>query len=123
MILRPPISTRADTLCPYTTLFRSPRLGARRSGANRAVRVDKLAALRQARGDLRRGLAVVEAMGVEQAAQAPVLLGGHAEATGLAERSEEHTSELQSLMRISYAVFCLKKKKKKTNLRHYITIP
>src|SRR3546814_11538997 len=87
MILRPPISTRADTLCPYTTLFRSPRRGARRSGANRAVRVDKLAALRQARGDLRRGLAVVEAMGVEQAAQAPVLLGGHAEATGLAEVS------------------------------------
>src|SRR3546814_14601470 len=87
MILRPPISTRADTLCPYTTLFRSPRLGARPSGANRAVRVDKLAALRQARGDPRRGLAVVEAMGVEQAAQAPVFLGGHAEATGLVEVS------------------------------------
>src|SRR3546814_1274456 len=91
MIRRPPRSTRTDTLCPYTTLFRSrghrtaaplrgggrshsdrqqvhrrPRVGVRSDGARRAVRGD---------------------------------------------RSEEHTSELQSLMRISYAVFCLKKKK------------
>src|SRR3546814_9025146 len=77
MILRPPRSTRTDTLFPYTTLFRS-----RRAGALRHV--------------------------VEKAAQAHHVIRRHR--PGL--RSEEHTSELQSLMRISYAVFCLKKKTK-----------
>src|SRR3546814_6769442 len=82
MIRRPPRSTRTDTLCPYTTLFRSP--GHRRRLADRgAVRLDpgdRCAAARRAHHE--RCL-----------------------------RSEEHTSELQSLMRISYAVFCLKKNK------------
>src|SRR3546814_1520194 len=81
MIRRPPRSTRTDTLVPYTTLFRSP---GRRLG--RGDRVPEC-------GDLAGG---GESEPVEGRA---------------AGRSEEHTSELQSLMRISYAVFCLKKKK------------
>src|SRR3546814_5626055 len=85
MIRRPPRSTRTDTLFPYTTLFRS--------FAGGAVGVDVLV------------------IGIERlVGSGRQRLGG-----GTVERSEEHTSELQSLMRISYAVFCLKKKKKFTN--------
>src|SRR3546814_2169445 len=87
MIRRPPRSTRTDTLFPYTTLFRSPRAGQpHRPGGDQRVR----------HGENRQRLS-----------------NRHAHtALGLAAvgRSEEHTSELQSLMRISYAVFCLKKK-------------
>src|SRR3546814_5216358 len=75
MIRRPPISTRTDTLFPYTTLFRSmlvPSVICRRYTLSRVELTDE----------------------------------------SESSRSEEHTSELQSLMRISYAVFCLKKKKK-----------
>src|SRR3546814_8200349 len=97
MIRRPPRSTRTDTLFPYTTLFRSPRQGADGSGRDRRPRADRGRDLRwaDAAGDLQRG-------GCAGADQLRVL-----------DRSEEHTSELQSLMRISYAVFCLKKKKQK----------
>src|SRR3546814_6002284 len=89
MIRRPPRSTRTDTLFPYTTLFRSPADGA--APARRSH-------------DGRRGVLAV-----------PVEGGRAAERTagaGLHERrrSEEHTSELHSLMRNSYAVFCLKHK-------------
>src|SRR3546814_2792180 len=88
MIRRPPRSTRTDTLFPYTTLFRSIR---RSAGHCRD-------------GDRRRGDAA--------AGTRPRQRGrGRARVVDHAERSEEHTSELQSLMRISYAVFCLKKKK------------
>src|SRR3546814_8257061 len=94
MIRRPPRSTRTDTLFPYTTLFRSlPLLAAASQGVgvvNLYPGVD--AAVRTVPG-------VVVANGT--------LVPGLA----LETRSEEHTSELQSLMRISYAVFCLKKKK------------
>src|SRR3546814_4166422 len=86
MIRRPPRSTRTDTLFPYTTLFRSPgELPQRehRAHSDRPCAVS---------GELQRRRVI--AAKVEQ------------------HRSEEHTSELQSLMRISYAVFCLKKKKK-----------
>src|SRR3546814_3835436 len=86
MIRRPPRSTRTDTLFPYTTLFRSERLH---------VLPDPEA--------LRRP-------GILDAGD----LDDHGQAVGLQRRSEEHTSELQSLMRISYAVFCLKNKKIKT---------
>src|SRR3546814_1486578 len=90
---RPPRSTRTDTLFPYTTLFRSPRLEGLAGRRDRAV--DLLGGgLRQ----LQDGLA---GRGVED--DLGLLRAGF--------RSEEHTSELQSLMRISYAVFCLKKKK------------
>src|SRR3546814_3661280 len=96
MIRRPPRSTRTDTLFPYTTLFRS----AEPQPANQAADAD------QADEDdaERLGHAVVHGIGRKVHER-------HIEAEGR-ERSEEHTSELQSLMRISYAVFCLKKKKK-----------
>src|SRR3546814_5544087 len=84
MIRRPPRSTRTDTLFPYTTLFRS----------SRTDRTD--------------GLLIMNVIGMK----CPHC-GAWATARTSQERSEEHTSELQSLMRISYAVFCLKKKKLK----------
>src|SRR3546814_1780562 len=90
MIRRPPRSTRTDTLFPYTTLFRSPKVAFIRLGFLRST-------CRQRQ---------------QQPGQAEAL--GHgltpASVRSLSIRSEEHTSELQSLMRISYAVFCLKKK-------------
>src|SRR3546814_14412444 len=82
MIRRPPRSTRTDTLFPYTTLFRST--------------------LDQATQTL------ASFQGV--ASKADDLLGSEGSSLAVQLRSEEHTSELQSLMRISYAVFCLKKK-------------
>src|SRR3546814_5573538 len=84
MIRRPPRSTRTDTLFPYTTLFRSDRADGVRQGCRRQ-------APEQADGQSR-----------------DIAGGDHIDRGRL--RSEEHTSELQSLMRISYAVFCLKKK-------------
>src|SRR3546814_9021048 len=93
MIRRPPRSTRTDTLFPYTTLFRS----------------------------IPAGMEMMDRLAIE-AAEAFVKVGYPLDVEALliveldgvgAERSEEHTSELQSLMRISYAVFCLKKKKNK----------
>src|SRR3546814_9239309 len=89
MIRRPPRSTRTDALFPYTTLFRSAsRACGKRSGV---------------RGGHRRGAAVDRGV-------AGFYFARNSPPDG---RSEEHTSELQSLMRISYAVFCLKKKTKK----------
>src|SRR3546814_2091256 len=99
MIRRPPRSTRIDTLFPYTTLFRS------------AVRGDERRAGLEARADFGGGADAffgVEEVKRQQACRAVEGSGG-----GVVDRSEEHTSELQSLMRISYAVFCLKKKKKR----------
>src|SRR3546814_6550878 len=92
MIRRPPRSTRTDTLFPYTTLFRSVRRG-QRLDVERVRRLRVLGA----------------GAGPEQALR-PRGGGGKL-------RSEEHTSELQSLMRISYAVFCLKKKKNKEHTK------
>src|SRR3546814_11003252 len=96
MIRRPPRSTRTDTLFPYTTLFRSLAGGDRGRGPAQA------AAPRLVRGpgDLVRAGVVLPAPERGRRADRD------------RARSEEHTSELQSLMRISYAVFCLKKKKK-----------
>src|SRR3546814_10593178 len=85
MIRRPPRSTRTDTLFPYTTLFRSQRRGL------------ALFLLRQKSGRSQR------ARGSDDRDRRYHPLSA-------VQRSEEHTSELQSLMRISYAVFCLKKK-------------
>src|SRR3546814_12174222 len=110
MIRRPPRSTRTDTLFPYTTLFRSDG-EARQPSVQADARVGRLLARRPEERDaephLRHRLAQPEA-----ARRAPPPDGGGRQARP--SRSEEHTSELQSLMRISYAVFCLKKKKKKT---------
>src|SRR3546814_8625072 len=99
MIRRPPRSTRTDTLFPYTTLFRSVLID------GGWCRDDVDVHVLQGRGISRAGQAFCgrELLGI-QFARAVV-------------RSEEHTSELQSLMRISYAVFCLKKKNK-NNYRH-----
>src|SRR3546814_10544890 len=93
MIRRPPISTRTDTLFPYTTLFRSLQL----------ARV-----LDQDHPLVERGHFVQERVGKRGLARRRAT--GNQDVLAL-DRSEEHTSELQSLMRISYAVFCLKKKK------------
>src|SRR3546814_4360985 len=118
---RPPRSTRTDTLFPYTTLFRSDTL--------LVVRIDRLAR------SLSHLLEIVETLRAKGAyfrsindpidtssAQGMLMtqmLGAFAEFERA--RSEEHTSELQSLMRISYAVFCLKKKnthQKPASLQH-----
>src|SRR3546814_1533069 len=93
---RPPRSTRTDTLFPYTTLFRSWRCRPTSGGSS-------IACLEGRQHDTVRHL-----QAQRQCACRP--------GTPAAPRSEEHTSELQSLMRISYAVFCLKKKNaKKSN--------
>src|SRR3546814_3293288 len=101
MIRRPPRSTRTDTLFPYTTLFRS-RTG--RRGIARLLPERTGAALHQGNGT---GREAGEVLGLTAA-------GGGVASAESQVRSEEHTSELQSLMRISYAVFCLKKKKHTT---------
>src|SRR3546814_1083154 len=110
MIRRPPRSTRTDTLFPYTTLFRSTELGGGfeivddlgddpapvdrvDAGEPHCVAEDEV--VEQRFDD---GLAVVEGA-----------VDGNVVHVAVEHRSEEHTSELQSLMRISYAVFCLKK--------------
>src|SRR3546814_1307392 len=90
MIRRPPRSTRTDTLFPYTTLFRS-------QAKKRIRRNDRRADVNKSRvSRIRTFVKKVES----------AITAG---------RSEEHTSELQALMRISYAVFCLKKKREITN--------
>src|SRR3546814_4532731 len=116
MIRRPPRSTRTDTLFPYTTLFRSSL------GVGNILREKPMTLIRLSLTDFRNhagvdlgaGPGLVALHGDNGAGKTNIL-----EATSLlapgrglrrAPRSEEHTSELQSLMRISYAVFCLKKK-------------
>src|SRR3546814_3812530 len=108
MLRRPPRSTRTDTLVPYTTLFRS----ARDDGVSVTVEVvpgrgvRRTAAASPGIQELATDRAIVEA-------PRPDRLGGSAKGVPVRPRmvrSEEHTSELKSLMRISYAVFCLKKK-------------
>src|SRR3546814_2932292 len=109
MIRRPPRSTRTDTLFPYTTLFRS-RPAAR-------PRFDRaLPALDHRLHDLSR-----HHRGHRRHAGPPCDTALAARLERTAHRSEEHTSELQSLMRISYAVFCLKKKTDTNNTQrlHY----
>src|SRR3546814_3589584 len=101
MIRRPPRSTRTDTLFPYTTLFRS----------HSPSTVGSSPEPPQAFG------------GSIMSSSATATLPPRCLRTPEAARSEEHTSELQSLMRISYAVFCLKKKKNKIahSLHHHHT--
>src|SRR3546814_2085287 len=112
MIRRPPRSTRTDTLFPYTTLFRSE---SRHCG----VVDDPLFIRTRIYGGSDLGGAGLILMRVSNSQAAR---GGlrHSEEKwgwqqGMERRSEEHTSELQSLMRISYAVFCLKKKNKSSS--------
>src|SRR3546814_7121356 len=104
MIRRPPRSTRTDTLFPYTTLFRSGRRQSRCLRAREAAAFD----LAQDAAQERRLRAALRYHGVPRRRRFRAGVLSRARHT----RSEEHTSELQSLMRISYAVFCLKKKNK-----------
>src|SRR3546814_7566304 len=104
MIRRPPRSTRTDTLFPYTTLFRSPAFEAKIHSVRVPFRKESCTIIEKERS---RDGSLAKAARV-----------GH-------RRSEEHTSELQSLMRISYAVFCLKKKnrnKTRNNKRRHSEI-
>src|SRR3546814_3357290 len=123
MIRRPPEFTRTYTLFPYMTLVRARgggrrnRRGIDRDGGGMAARQghdprpgSDLAVHMGGAGAADTGLRP-QADGDDGPCQA--LISGHGRRRG---RSEEHTSELQSLMRISYAVFCLKQKKKPTNL-------
>src|SRR3546814_6343482 len=106
MIRLPPRSTRTDTLFPYTTLFRS------RLVASRRVLTHGLISPTQGRQNLENMERQVAELKVSAwKGYTGELLGSTPPQT----RSEEHTSELKSLMRISYAVFCLKKKKKNKN--------
>src|SRR3546814_8627514 len=106
MIRRPPRSTRTDTLFPYTTLFRSDKQAWRVRIGPYATRADaEIARVEAARVGKYDGARVI-ALDAAEPDAAPVA----AKPAPEPERSEEHTSELQSLMRSSYAVFCLKKK-------------
>src|SRR3546814_1801914 len=112
MIRRPPRSTRTDTLCPDTTLFRSP------DKASEEHRRDEHGAEHQHDRD-ERGRNLVHrpvrcGVGRKAVLQIALDILDHDDCV---VRSEEHTSELQSLMRISYAVFCLKKTKNKKTHR------
>src|SRR3546814_7434468 len=121
MIRRPPRSTRTDTLFPYTTLFRSGHQrrcagrgaevlgpaypGGQRQPVNRAeieLRITRLAGV----------LAVANGEGSDRTSKGHQHILHCVEPYAGRRRSEEHTSEIQTLMRISYAVFCLKKKEK-----------
>src|SRR3546814_8742392 len=117
MLLHPPRSTRTDTLCPDTTLCRSHRvLGGRAEAAGRRACPRDPVALCRAHADglEPRGGEVLEDRAEGDAGPAAAAAQPRGEgAVGV--RSEEHTSELQSLMRSSYAVFCLKKKITTTN--------
>src|SRR3546814_2474200 len=102
MIRRPPRSTRTDALFPYTTLFRSNRRAFESTLREAAVRArDKGKSLSVAFCDIDHFKQINDVHGHDVGDRILKFVG----------RSEEHTSELQSLMRISYAVFCLKKKK------------
>src|SRR3546814_8209973 len=108
MIRRPPRSTRTDTLFPYTTLFRSCLAAHRRANAPHRHQPERFGPERRRSLNFR-ALAAFSLVHPEcHSVDRPSPARQH--------RSEEHTSELQSLMRISYAVFCLKKKKQNSNI-------
>src|SRR3546814_1989498 len=120
MIPRPPRSTRTDTLFPYTTLFRSEE-SHRDTGCASVARPFYPRSLEPffhswllPNKSIKDGFAPVAA---GQNAP-PAARESNAPSVSGDARSEEHTSELQSLMRISYAVFCLKKKKQDNQLTH-----
>src|SRR3546814_9124500 len=101
MIRRPPRATRTDTLFPYTTLFRS--LHRRRLSHRQRLSRQGPCQLRLQPPEPAGHAAIADVAWISTAGRSAATAAG---------RSEEHTSELQSLMRISYAVFCLKKKNK-----------
>src|SRR3546814_10260117 len=106
MIRRPPRSTRTDTLFPYTTLFRSE------TRSKHSICITLSGILQCIRTTCTKmGSLLLESAGAQPTGFSK---GAFQDSILTARRSEEHTSELQSLMRISYAVFCLKNKKNKT---------
>src|SRR3546814_1624883 len=120
MIRLQPRPTRTDTLLPYTTLFRSGLREAARGGGSRrdedAARASRpFPAARHRRGAAARALQPLRLL---QGVRRPIRPRLRAGLRSAGNRSEEHTSELQSLMRISYAVFCLKKKNNNSTTAH-----
>src|SRR3546814_9503767 len=101
MIRRPPRSTRTDTLFPYTTLFRSKMPGQDRQFLDQHIEPEL---------EVHGATICPSIYLMALRARSNICLATPANIRAAARRSEEHTSELQSLMRISYAVFCLKKK-------------
>src|SRR3546814_8642435 len=114
MIRRPPRSTRTDTLFPYTTLFRSRSLVPDISQSIAYAGSDNFV------GAPIHGYQAPRCWLKREAAEALARVDAALRERHM--RSEEHTSELQSLMRISYAVFCLKKKKNRTNIHSNQTL-
>src|SRR3546814_4736683 len=112
MILRPPRSTRTDTLLPYTTLFRSRKIGIGRGGSHGS----NVGSISSTRDDVESVLfmAFLPCISFRRPRFGAMIISAVPFLQFLV-RSEEHTSELQSLMRISYAVFCLKKKTENPN--------
>src|SRR3546814_2328929 len=114
MIRRPPRSTRTDTLFPYTTRFRSHGHGLQLLRVGGAAVLVDVAAIGRGVDDDHLGAGLTQHDRAHLARGAVGAVDGDAQAPevvveGAEQRSEEHTSELQSLMRISYAVFCLQK--------------
>src|SRR3546814_6571011 len=129
MIRRPPRSTRTDTLFPYTTLFRSGGVWGKETTTTDEFQGRNVASNFNVGGDMSidsEGDMTVQGSNVNVGGNADVkadsvnILQGNDVDRKTSTRSEEHTSELQSLMRISYAVFCLKKKKKTTHNMYII---
>src|SRR3546814_7145015 len=130
MIRRPPRPTRTDTLFPYTTLFRSARCSGNRYLLDAVQRQNRLRSflniqwvngVERVEASIDEHLAIMDALGEGKNLRAHALMTLHLDsARDVAPtiiRSEEHTSELQSLMRISYAVFCLQRKKSRWTQR------
>src|SRR3546814_9972642 len=111
MIRRPPRSTRTDTLLPYTTLFRSSTGSATLTFLRLGSNPTEVTSFQQNKA---RTLEVTSDQGLKLMKLRRRSALGPLPPTANVLRSEEHTSELQSLMRISYAVFCLKKKNNPT---------
>src|SRR3546814_9026630 len=122
MLRPPPRSTRSDTLFPYRTLVRSHRVIETERRGMQGLAAE--AGQRRLGGFRQRDLLQAASAAIAGVADQRIAAAGHVDAdlmraAGLEPaRSEEHTSELQSLMRISYAVFCLKKKKQLYRAEH-----
>src|SRR3546814_2160688 len=121
MVRRPPSSTRTSTPVPYATVFRSAAQQVARLGAH-PLRVAQVAGVVVGHGHLERVPGRRRPQLDEELGDVAHLLGEGSRPLGVGgvvgERSEEHTSELQSLMRISYAVFCLQNKKTTNPLQY-----